>query len=143
MITRIKINLLNFTATIITDYVYSLHIHAGAFMKKIFSVFLILLLSSITFSQILDEQYFKDNHEVYFKFTITDRTELNTLTRIISIDNLEGNIVYAYANEKELIITDRRMFLDDRLLPDDQVPYGMCLMTKKQTTTKVENLFDW
>ncbi len=101
MITRIKINLLNFTATIITDYVYSLHIHAGAFMKKIFSVFLILLLSSITFSQILDEQYFKDNHEVYFKFTITDRTELNTLTRIISIDNLEGNIVYAYANETE------------------------------------------
>ncbi|MBK7499138.1 MAG: carboxypeptidase regulatory-like domain-containing protein [Ignavibacteriales bacterium] len=70
-------------------------------MKKIFSVFLILLLSSITFSQILDEQYFKDNHEVYFKFTITDRTELNTLTRIISIDNLEGNIVYAYANETE------------------------------------------
>jgi len=101
MITRIKINLLNFTATIITDYVYSLHIHAGAFMKKIFSVFLILLLSSITFSQILDEQYFKDNHEVYFKFTITDRTELNTLTRIISIDNLEGNVVYAYANETE------------------------------------------
>ncbi|MBP9084154.1 MAG: carboxypeptidase regulatory-like domain-containing protein [Bacteroidia bacterium] len=70
-------------------------------MKKIFSVFLILLLSSITFSQILDEQYFKDNHEVYFKFTITDRTELNTLTRIISIDNLEGNVVYAYANETE------------------------------------------
>ena len=102
MITRIKINLLNFTATIITDYVYSLHIHAGAFMKKIFSVFLILLLSSITFSQILDEQYFKDNHEVYFKFSILDRTELNTLTCIISIDNLEGNTVYAYANETEL-----------------------------------------
>jgi len=101
MITRIKINLLNFTATIITDYVYSLHIHAGAFMKKIFSVFLILLLSSIAFSQILDEQYFKDNHEVYFKFSISERTELNTLTRIISIDNLEGNIVYAYANETE------------------------------------------
>jgi hypothetical protein len=47
------------------------------------------------------------------------------------------------AKEKELIITDRRMFLDDRLLPDDQVSYGMCLMTKKQTATKVENLFDW
>ena len=70
-------------------------------MKKIFSVFLVLLLSSITFSQILDEQYFKDNHEVYFKFSISDRTELNTLTRIISIDNLEDNIVYAYANETE------------------------------------------
>lgn len=70
-------------------------------MKKIFSVFLILLLSSITFSQIFDEQYFRDNHEVYFKFSISDRTELNTLTRIISIDNIEGNNVYAYANETE------------------------------------------
>jgi hypothetical protein len=70
-------------------------------MKKIFSVFLILFLSSITFSQILDEQYYKVNHEVYFKFTILERTELNSLNRIISIDNLEGNIVYAYANERE------------------------------------------
>jgi hypothetical protein len=70
-------------------------------MRKIFSVFLFLLFSSITFSQILDEQYFKENHEVYFKFAISDRTELNTLTHIISIDNLEGNIVYAYANEIE------------------------------------------
>ena len=101
MITRIKINLLNFTVTIITNYVYSLHIHAGAFMKKIFSVFLFLFLASITFSQILDEQYFKDNHEVYFKFSISDRTELNSLTRIISIDNLEGYTVYAYASETE------------------------------------------
>jgi hypothetical protein len=70
-------------------------------MKKFFSVLFILLLTSITFSQILDEQYFKDNHEVYFKFTLPDLTELNTLTRIISIDNLEGNTVYAYANETE------------------------------------------
>ncbi len=70
-------------------------------MKKIFSVFLFLLLASVTFSQILDEQYLKDNHEVYFKFTISDRMELNTLTRIISIDNLEGYTVYAYANEAE------------------------------------------
>lgn len=70
-------------------------------MKKIFSVFFILLLSSITFSQLLDEQYFKDNHEVYFKFTLSDLTDLNSLTRIISIDNLEGNTVYAYANETE------------------------------------------
>jgi hypothetical protein len=70
-------------------------------MKKIFSVLIFLLLTSITFSQILDEQYFKDNHEVYFKFTISDQTELNSLTRIISIDNLEGYTVYAYANETE------------------------------------------
>ena len=70
-------------------------------MKKIISVSLFFLLSSITFAQILDGQYFKNNHEVYFKFFISDRTELNTLTRIISIDNFEGSTVYAYANETE------------------------------------------
>jgi len=70
-------------------------------MKKSFTVLLIVLLSSFTFSQILDQQYFQKNHEVYFKFNISDRTEIKLLTRIISIDNLEGNTIYAYANESE------------------------------------------
>ncbi|MBK7630373.1 MAG: carboxypeptidase regulatory-like domain-containing protein [Ignavibacteriales bacterium] len=70
-------------------------------MKKIFSVLFILFISSITFSQVLDELYFQDNHEVYFKFNISDRAEIRTLINIISIDNVEGNTVYAYANETE------------------------------------------
>ena len=70
-------------------------------MKKSFTVLLIVLLSSFTFSQILDQQYFQKNHEIYFKFNISDRTEIKLLTKIISIDNVEGNTVYAYANEIE------------------------------------------
>ncbi|MBE0538426.1 MAG: carboxypeptidase regulatory-like domain-containing protein [Ignavibacterium sp.] len=70
-------------------------------MKKALSVILVLLLSTISFSQIIDEQYFKENHEVYFKFLISDKLELSSLTRIISIDNVKGNEVYAYANESE------------------------------------------
>ena len=70
-------------------------------MKKTFTVLLVVLLSSFTFSQTLDQQYFQDNHEVYFKFNISDRTEIKLLTKIISIDNVEGNTVYAYANESE------------------------------------------
>ena len=70
-------------------------------MKKSFTVLLIVLLSSFTFSQILDQQYFQKNYEVYFKFNISDRTEIELLTRIISIDNVEENTVYAYANESE------------------------------------------
>ncbi len=70
-------------------------------MKKFFSVFLFFFLSSFTFSQILNEQYFKENHEVYFKFLISDQSELKSLTRVISIDNLEGYTVYAYASETE------------------------------------------
>ena len=70
-------------------------------MKKYFSVFLVFILTSITFSQVLDEQYFKENHEVYFKFNISERAELRALTNVISIDNIEENTVYAYANENE------------------------------------------
>jgi hypothetical protein len=53
------------------------------------------------FAQQIDENYFKENTEVYFKFLISDRAELNTLTNIISIDNVNGNLVFAYANENE------------------------------------------
>ena len=47
------------------------------------------------------EKYFKEKGEIYFKFNIFSRNELNTLTRIISIDNVRDFVVYAYANEKE------------------------------------------
>jgi hypothetical protein len=52
-------------------------------------------------AQVLDDQYFKENHEVYFSFNIGDKQELTSLSRIISIDKLSGNTVYAYANLSE------------------------------------------
>jgi murein tripeptide amidase MpaA len=70
-------------------------------MKNFFSFLLVLVISSFSFSQVIDENYFKENPEVYFKFLISDRSEISTLTRIISIDNVESNFVYAYANENE------------------------------------------
>ncbi len=45
--------------------------------------------------------YAKSN-EIYFKFQINSREEINKLTKIISIDNIKDNTVYAYANQKEL-----------------------------------------
>lgn len=39
---------------------------------------------------------------MYFKFEITNRAELEQLTRIVSIDNVKDNIVYAYANPAQL-----------------------------------------
>ncbi|HZX61768.1 MAG TPA: M14 family zinc carboxypeptidase [Bacteroidales bacterium] len=50
--------------------------------------------------QILDGLFTK-NGEIYFSFQIFDRDEIPVLTRIISIDNVKGNEVYAYANRKE------------------------------------------
>ncbi len=39
--------------------------------------------------------------EVYFSFPLADRSQLQFLSRIISISNISGNTVYAYANQKE------------------------------------------
>ena len=79
-------------------------------MKKAHS----LLVSTIFFLNVLIGQssqleiankYLSDRNEVYFGFTIEQNTEtrenLNTLNSIISIDRLEDNYVYAYANKKE------------------------------------------
>ncbi len=40
--------------------------------------------------------------EYYFKFKIDSREELVKITRIISIDNVDGDMVYAYANDMEM-----------------------------------------
>jgi hypothetical protein len=50
--------------------------------------------------QTLDDLFLK-NGEIYFSFQIFDRDEIPVLTKIISIDNVKGNEVYAYANRKE------------------------------------------
>lgn len=43
----------------------------------------------------------QDRGEVYFKFEVNSSAELSLLTKIISLDNVKGNLVYAYANKKE------------------------------------------
>jgi len=72
-------------------------------MRKIYLLFLLLFFSSLQllFAQPVDENYFRENIEVYFQFEIEINTDLGEITNIISIDNVEGNTVYAYANEKE------------------------------------------
>jgi hypothetical protein len=67
--------------------------------RFIIFLFLILTISQVSLSQ--TPEYFKKNLEVYFEFNISDRAELEKLTTIISIDNVEGKRVKAYANEEE------------------------------------------
>lgn len=77
-------------------------------MKKNF-LFLIMI-SFFTFipaayaqnnkQKILDD-LFRKNKEIYFSFQISERAEIQVLTKIISIENVKGNLVLAYANRKE------------------------------------------
>ena len=67
-----------------------------------FQLLLIILLSTFNFyAQQPDHNYFQKNIEVYFSFETSSIDLTRELTDIISIDNVKGNTVYAYANEKE------------------------------------------
>jgi hypothetical protein len=77
-------------------------------MKKILLT-LLLVVTPFIFStvqaqeghqQVID-RVFGSGGEVYFKFKVTDKSEADILTRTISIDNVKGHEVYAYANKKE------------------------------------------
>ena len=72
-------------------------------MKKYFLLFslLILLITCKLYSQQLDPDYFQKNIEVYFSFQTPSKDLIRELSDIISIDNVTGTTVYAYANEKE------------------------------------------
>jgi len=62
-------------------------------MKKLFSLLLFSLFSMSAFAQYTEH---------YLKIQINDRSQLETLTRMVSIDNVIGSEVIAYANDKEL-----------------------------------------
>jgi hypothetical protein len=64
-------------------------------------VSLITLTAINNFPQKLPTDYFQKNIEVYFSFEVSSRDVIQELTNIISIDNVEGTTVYAYANENE------------------------------------------
>jgi len=64
------------------------------------SVILILLFTASLFAQRLDNKYFQENWEVYFQFNIQSPIELQKINSIVSIDKLDQNVVYAYADEK-------------------------------------------
>jgi len=63
-------------------------------MKRLYLFIFIILINTSLLGQ-------SDDH--YFKFNINDRSEIQTLTKIISIDNVDGNTVYAYASDEEFL----------------------------------------
>ncbi len=69
--------------------------------RTLLSTLLALTISSSILSQELDHNFFKENIEVYFKFGFTSKTDLNELSRMISIDNVKGDTAFAYANEEQ------------------------------------------
>ena len=47
------------------------------------------------------DSIFKGRSEIYFTFTLSNKDDIHKLTRVISIDQVKGKTVHAYANKKE------------------------------------------
>ena len=70
-------------------------------MKKISILLLLLISFGFAFPQIDVNQLFSNHPEVVIKFQIQDRSQLEHLTRLVSIDNVYENEVTAYTNREE------------------------------------------
>jgi hypothetical protein len=73
--------------------------------KRILVTLILVFAFIIAFPQDINlktaNRYLKERNEVYFKFSIKDRNAVHELTKIISIDDVSGNEVHAYANKKQ------------------------------------------
>jgi len=73
-------------------------------MKQKFTVFLLFALVSLqtVVAQNINEIFGKRT-EIYFSFRIHSKNEIQSITRLISVDNVKNDTVWAYANIKEFI----------------------------------------
>lgn len=71
-------------------------------MKRFVSITIFVLSVMFAWAQMSKEEMLKKNGEVYFQFEVSDKKDISWITKIISIANVSGNTVFAYASEKEL-----------------------------------------
>ncbi|MBN2174188.1 MAG: hypothetical protein JW731_08655 [Bacteroidales bacterium] len=68
------------------------------FLLATISILLVLSLKAQNVSSL-----FENRTEIYFMFKIESPKQIADLTQVVSIDNRDGNIIYAYANKQEFI----------------------------------------
>jgi len=103
-------------------------------MKNLILTF--FLLSNLLYSQINLNEIFKDKSEIYFKFNVSTIDEINSLSNIISIDNVILNTVYAYANRTEF-----EEFLKFQI-PSEILPNPSTLV-EPEMSSNIENITQW
>ena len=107
-------------------------LHQGIYRDMTMKPFNIL----IVLITLLVSTSFASANEHYIKFNINDKSELDSLTRVISIDNVDGLTVYAYASDSELAAFETLGYEYEIL------PHPGSLITAKSTSDP-KALTDW
>lgn len=98
-------------------------------MKKIF--LLLSIFVTITVAQAKATEH-------YLKIKINNRSDIETLTQIVSIDNVSDNIVFAFANDDEFQALKKSGFAFEELLRPSLDPTRVINMA-----TTVDQMSDW
>lgn len=98
---------------------------------RIIVAILTLWMLSISFAEDLFSR-----PEIYFQFQIESKRELIEITRLISIDNVIGDTVYAYANRKEF---ERFQRLNKKI----EILPAPSLMFKPEMSQSVKKATEW
>ena len=107
-------------------------------MKTIFTLLFVAVFSLNVFSQERDLQsMMKERNEFYFNFEIADLKTLNEIAKIVSVDKVSGNVVTAYANNKQY-----EQFLSLGLEPVLLTPPSM-LEEHKMFDGRTRAEYDW
>jgi PKD repeat protein len=112
-------------------------------MKYLFTILIILnvlvLSAQISTPESVANQQALGSGEIYFKFRIDDRTSLEILTRIVSIDQFENGVCFAYANEQELE-EFKKLGIEFEILPH---PGSLLKDPKMLTSIEDKGLLAW
>ena len=99
-------------------------------MLKNFAIIILIFLIPLS-------SLFGKNSEYYLKFDIDSTDELQSLTNIISVADVKGLTVYAFANENQLIQLDRLAYKYE-ILP----PPGDGIVTRMSETPDDDRAWD-
>lgn len=80
-----------------------------------------------------------DSGEIYFKFRIDDRASLEKLTRIVSLDQFEDGVCFAYANNQEFEAF-KKLGIEFEILPN---PGSLLKDPKMLTSIDDKGLLAW
>jgi hypothetical protein len=112
-------------------------------LKNIFLFFCLTVNTTVVLSNTESEflkarEYLEKKGEVYYSFSVNSISEIEKLSDIVSIDNVQGTRVHAYANKKEW-----QTFLESGLDYDVLTHPGDLLRNPAMYYGKPGESFDW
>jgi hypothetical protein len=113
-------------------------------MRFFYTIFLIIVYLALNAQNTQQDSVFQQttspvSPEIFFKFTLTNQIPLDKLTRMISLDDFDKGVCFAYANEQEFE-EFKKLGIEFKLLPH---PGSLLKDPKMLTSLEDKGILDW